>query len=50
MPKFKYKAITKDGLTVTNTVDSPNKQLLIQKLRDGELEPIDIVAVGRNIN
>ena len=42
MPEYKYKAITKDGLVVTNKVVAESKMALISKLKSGGLTPIDI--------
>ena len=46
MPEYKYKAITKDGLVVTNRVASASKQNLITKLKNGGLTPIEITQVS----
>ena len=46
MPEYKYKAITKDGLVVTNRVASSSKQNLITKLKNGGLTPIEITQVA----
>ncbi len=46
MPQYVYRAITKEGVIVKNRVESPSKQTLIKKLKNGELLPIDVIQVG----
>lgn len=46
MPEYVYRAITKEGVIVKNRVDSPSKQNLIRKLKNGNLLPIDVIQVG----
>ena len=46
MPEYVYKAITKEGVIVRNKVESSSKQKLIQRLKSGNLTPIDIVQIG----
>lgn len=46
MPEYVYRAITKEGVIVKNRVDSPSKQNLIRKLKNGDLLPIDVIQVG----
>ncbi len=43
MAQFNYKALTKDGRIVKNNVEEANKLILIQKLKDNGLYPIDVV-------
>ena len=50
MPQYVYRAITKEGVIVKNRVESSSKQNLINKLKNGNLLPIDIVQVGYGIN
>ena len=45
MPLFKYKAVTKDGQIVENKVDSLNQYMLIKKLKNNNLLPIEITQV-----
>ncbi len=49
MPEYVYRAITKEGVIVRNRVESPSKQTLIKRLKNGELLPIDVVQVGYNV-
>lgn len=46
MPQYVYRAITKEGVIVKNRVESPSKQTLIKKLKNGDLLPIDVIQVG----
>lgn len=50
MPQYVYRAITKEGVIVRNKVESPSKQILIKKLKNGDLLPIDIVQVGYGLS
>ncbi len=63
MPIYKYKAITENGVVVTNTIEEKNKQSLIDRLKRNKLTPINIEAtfqkkkmpitrknIGSNIN
>ena len=38
--RFRYKATTKDGKTVSGSVDAVNKQALIAQLTKQELNPV----------
>lgn len=46
MPQYVYRAITKEGVIVKNKVESPSKQELVQRLKAGDLQPIDVIHVG----
>lgn len=50
MPQYIYRAITKEGVIVKNKVESPSKQTLIKKLKNGDLLPIDVIQVGYGRN
>lgn len=43
MAQFNYKALTKDGRIVKNSVEEPNRLILAQKLKANGLYPIDII-------
>ena len=42
MATYVYKAVTKDGAIVKNKVDVPNKQILVDMLKNNDLLPISI--------
>lgn len=42
MPIYKYKAITSNGIIVTNTIEESNKYLAIKKLKRNDLIPINV--------
>ncbi len=42
MPIYKYKALTSNGVVVTNTIEEKDKQSVIDRLRRNNLTPIDI--------
>ena len=42
MPIYRYRAITENGIIVSNTIDEPNKHLAIQKLKRNNLHPINV--------
>lgn len=46
MPEYVYKAVTNKGLIVKNKVEEVNKQVLIKKLKNNDLTPIQVVQVG----
>ncbi len=46
MPVYAYKAVTDKGLIVRNKVEESSKKLLIEKLRDNGITPIEVVQVG----
>lgn len=46
MPIFNYKAATRSGMIIKNRVEESSKQLLLKKLRDNDLIPIDVVQVA----
>ena len=46
MPVYAYKAVTDKGLIVRNKVEESSKKLLIEKLRDNVITPIEVVQVG----
>ena len=46
MPTFVYRAVTNDGTIVRNRVDEINRKILIKKLKNNDLMPINIVQVN----
>ena len=46
MPEYIYRAVTKTGVIVKNRVEDSSKQVLIKRLKNNELTPINIVQVG----
>lgn len=46
MPVYAYKAVTDKGLIVRNKVEESSKKLLIEKLRDNGITPIEVIQVG----
>lgn len=42
MPVYKYKAMTENGIIVTNTLEESNKYLAIKKLKRNNLIPINV--------
>ena len=46
MAVFIYKGMTDKGLIVKNKVEEENKQKLMEKLKQNNITPIDIVRVG----
>ena len=46
MPTFIYKGITDKGLVVKNKVEEENKQKLMERLKENNITPIDIIRVG----
>ena len=42
MPIYKYKAITSNGVIVTNTIEESSKYLAIKKLKRNNLVPINV--------
>lgn len=42
MPIYRYKAITENGMIVTNTIEESNKYLAIMKLKRNNLIPINV--------
>lgn len=42
MPIYKYKAMTNNGMIVTNTIEESSKYLAIQKLKRNNLIPINV--------
>lgn len=47
MPIYVFRAITDKGLIVKNKIEQPSKQMLINKLRENGITPIEIVQVSR---
>lgn len=46
MPTYVYKAVTKSGMLVKNRVEEPSRQILIKKLKDNGLIPVDIIQTA----
>ena len=46
MPEYIYRAVTKTGVIVKNRVEDSSKQVLIKRLKNNDLMPINIVQVG----
>jgi type IV pilus assembly protein PilC len=46
MPVYVYRAVTKNGLLVKNRVEAASKQVLMKKLKENELTPIDILQTA----
>jgi len=47
MPTFVYRAVTKNGDIVKNRVEAISRRILIKKLKNNDLMPINIVQVTR---
>ena len=46
MPIYVYRAVTKSGLIVKNRVEEPSKQVLLKKIKNNNLIPIDIIQTA----
>ncbi|MBR3249305.1 MAG: type II secretion system F family protein [Clostridia bacterium] len=46
MPTYVYKAVTKNGMLVKNRVEEPSRQVLIKKLKENGLIPVDIIQTA----
>lgn len=46
MPEYMYKAVTKQGQIVRNKVESSSKNTLVQRLKNNELLPIEVIQVS----
>ena len=42
MPIYRYRAMTANGMIVTNTIEENNKYLAIKKLKRNNLIPINV--------
>lgn len=42
MPYYSYRAVTKTGIMVNNKVEAQSKQVLLKRLKDNDLIPIDV--------
>ncbi len=42
MPIYRYRALTDNGLVVTNTIEDSSKYAVIKRLKRNNLSPIDI--------
>ena len=50
MPMYKYRAATKTGDIVEYKTEAPNKQALLNKLKNNNLYPISIVTINMKAN
>ena len=50
MPIFVYRAVTENGTIVRNKVEEINRKVLIRKLKNNNLTPINIVQVNRLVS
>lgn len=50
MPIFVYRAVTQNGTIVRNKVEDINRKVLIRKLKNNNLTPINIVQVNRLVS
>ena len=46
MPIYVYRAVTKNGMLVKNRVEEPSKQVLLKKLKDNGLVPVDVIQTA----
>ena len=46
MPEYVYRAVTKNGVIVRNRVEDSSKQVLIKRLKNNDLTPINVVQVS----
>ena len=46
MPIFTYKAAARDGTIIKNRVEQPSRQILLRKLKDNNLVPIEVVQTA----
>lgn len=46
MPEYIYRAMTKTGVVVKNKVEDASKQILIKRLKNNDLLPIDVVQLN----
>ena len=46
MPIYVYRAVTKNGMIVKNRVEEPSRQVLLKKLKDNGLIPIDVIQTA----
>lgn len=46
MPIYVYRAVTKNGMLVKNRVEEPSKQVLLKKLKDNGLIPVDVIQTA----
>lgn len=46
MPIYVYRAVTKNGLLVKNRVEEPSRQVLLKKLKDNGLVPVDVIQTA----
>lgn len=44
MPLYIYKAVTKNGEIIRNRVEEPNKYILMRKLKNNDLLPIEVIS------
>jgi len=50
VPVYVYKAVTKTGLVVKNRVEEPSRQVLLKKIKESGLTPIDILQTAYKSN
>ena len=50
MPTYVYRAVTSNGDIVRNRVEEVNRKILIKKLKDNNLTPININQVNRIVS
>ena len=46
MPIYVYRAVTKEGVVVKNRVEESSKQILLRKIKDNGLIPIDVIQTA----